>query len=846
MRHTELREIFFEYFKKAGHKIYPSISLIPDDASLLFTTAGMVQFKDMFLGLVKMVPPRAVSIQKCVRTSDIDRVGETARHLTFFEMLGNFSAGGYFKKEAIDLAWHFLTDTLKLDKSRLYATTHKNDAEARKLWKKILPEEKIVNLGDEDNFWTMGETGPCGYCSEIVYDLGEEVSCGKKNCFVGCDCDRWLEVWNLVFTEFDRQKDGSLKPLIQKNIDTGMGLERLLAVVNGLKSPYETEVLKPIADKVRANAKGNEIKHIRRICDHVRAAVFMIGDGVIPSNTGRGYVLRRLLRRAMVSAKKIGLGVSFNEVAGVVFDIFGDVYPGLKDAAAKILVILSGETEHFGKTLETGMQILENSMPQMRKEGKISAEVSFELYSTYGFPVELLGDIAKENSLTIDIDGFNRLIEDEKKRSRASWVGSGDADKADLKAIAARIGKTKFSGYDNLSRVSAVIEILFEHSGEAEIILDETPFYATAGGQIYDTGIMENEKFAGEVRDVYKIGETIFHKVAIKRGSLEKGDEVFCRVNEERRKAIERHHTATHILQMALRKVVGNEIRQAGSFVTDEYFRFDFTVSRRIADEELDKIEEIANSVILADLPVFKKNYGIEEAKKFPALHFFDEKYGDVVRVVTIGSEDPASAVSAEFCGGCHVRRTGEIGLLKIVSQRAIAQGVRRIEAVAGGAFLKLAKSKDNILSNLAEKLKTDMANIEKRVEKLLQESKSKKEEVKINKDEVMKKAQNLKGVPFVIFGGDFSPGQIPSVADKIADFFKGVIFVYSISQGKVSFVCKVSEKFLKSFQAKKFLEEVSLLTGTRSGGSAKFARGGGNAKNFSEKKVEEAILKIL
>ncbi|MCD6413009.1 MAG: alanine--tRNA ligase [Elusimicrobia bacterium] len=846
MKHTELRKIFFEFFEKEGHRVYPSISLVPDDSSILFTTAGMVQFKDMFLGFIKMSPPRAVSIQKCVRTSDIDRVGETLRHLTFFEMLGNFSAGGYFKKEAIDFAWRFFTEVLNLDVSRLYATVHRQDKEAFELWKKILPEEKIVKLGDEDNFWTMGETGPCGYCSEIIYDLGEEVGCGREDCFVGCDCDRWCEVWNLVFTEFDRQKNGVHRPLKQKNIDTGMGFERLLAVVNGLKSPYETEVLKPIVDEIVSASAKQEMKHIRRLADHIRAAVFIIGDGVIPSNTGRGYVLRRLIRRAMVSAKKIGLKISLSELAGSVFDIFGEVYPNLKENAAKILMILSGETDRFGKTLEEGMSILGNFI-KSGKKGKIPAEVSFELYSTYGFPIELLKDIAEENSLSVDMDGFNKIIKEEKKKSRATWAGSGTKDRGDLRAIASLTGPTTFRGYDILSLKSEVLAIVKKSPDEAEIVLKETPFYATSGGQIHDTGIIENESFRARVQDVFKTGDVIFHKISAIKGEIKEGDKILGRVDEARRRSIERHHTATHILQMALRKVIGDEVRQAGSFVTDEYFRFDFTVSRRIADEEIEEVENIANSVILSDLPVYKKNYGIEDAKKFAALHFFDEKYGDVVRVVTIGGEDPNGALSAEFCGGCHVRRTGEIGLLKITAQKAISQGVRRIEAVAGFAFLKYLEEREAILGNLSEKLKTDIFNIEKRVEKLIQEGKEKKESVKIEKEKILEKAGKIKGVPFVIFRGNFPPGQIPFAADKIAEFFDGVIFVYALSGKKVSYVCKVAKKFVEDgFSAGKFLKEVATLTSTKAGGAQKFARGGGDVAAFDEGKVRKAFEKTL
>ncbi|MFH1352651.1 MAG: alanine--tRNA ligase, partial [bacterium] len=740
MTHAELRKIFFEYFEKKGHRQYPSISLVPDDPTLLFTTAGMVQFKDMFLGIVKMKPPKAVSIQKCLRTSDIDNVGRTMRHLTFFEMLGNFSAGGYFKEEAIQLAWEFLTKDLKMDVSRLYATVHRKDKEAFEIWKKIIPAGRIVKLGDEDNFWAMAETGPCGYCSEIIYDMGEGAGCGKKDCSVGCSCDRWIEVWNLVFTEFDRNASGGLSHLAQKNIDTGMGFERLLMVLNGLKSTYETDVLKPLVDRIEASCKTRDLTHIRRLADHVRASAFIIGDGVSPSNTGRGYVLRRLIRRAMVSADKVGFKHSLTKLMTVVFDIFGDVYPALVPDSAGISLTLKNEEERFKKSLETGMEILKDALKKIRGKDIIPAALCFEMYATYGFPIELLEDIASSYKLSIDEKGFGELLEKEKEMSKTSWTGSGARDEKYLKSAAAEAGITPFRGYDTLNLRSKIVLILenekktdsVKKGAECEAVLSETPFYASSGGQVNDTGRISGGDFEAEVLDVYVVSGTVFHRLKVLKGSASFGDDVSCSVDEERRSAIERNHTATHLLQTALRSVIGAEVRQAGSAVTPDALRFDFTVSRKIEDEELDKVSEIVNKIILDDRDVYKKEYSASAAKKLKALHFFEEKYGEVVRIVTVGSENPDEAVSAEFCGGCHVSRTGRIGLLKITAQKAVAQGIRRIEAVTGFGVLKYLAENEALLSRISERLKTDVQGVEKKVEKLLLDGKNKKASVDI------------------------------------------------------------------------------------------------------------------
>jgi len=849
MTHIELRKIFFGFFEKKGHRRYSSMSLVPNDPTLLFTTAGMVQFKDMFLGIVKMEPPKAVSVQKCLRTSDIDNVGRTMRHLTFFEMLGNFSAGGYFKEEAIQLAWEFLTEELKMDVSRMYATVHHKDKEAFKIWKKILPAGRIVKLGDEDNFWAMAETGPCGYCSEIIYDMGEGAGCGKKNCFVGCDCDRWIEVWNLVFTEFDRDASGGMSRLAQKNIDTGMGLERLLMVSNGLKSNYETDVLKPVVDSIEASCKTRDLFHIRRIADHVRAIAFIIGGGVTPSNTGRGYVLRRLIRRALVSADKVGFKRSLTKLITVVFDIFGNVYPALVSDAAGITLTLKNEEERFKKSLETGMGILKDALKELKGKEIIPAALCFEMYATYGFPIELLKDIAGSYKLSIDEKGFRKLLERDRKMSKTSWTGSGARDEKYLKSAAAEAGITPFRGYDALNLRSKILLLLenekktdsVKKGAECEVILTETPFYASSGGQVNDTGRLSGDNFEAEVLDVYAVGGAVFHRVKVLKGSASAGDDVSGSVDEERRAAIERNHTATHLLQMALRKVVGPEVRQSGSAVTPDALRFDFTVSRRLEDEELDKVSEIVNRIILDDLKVCKKEYDAADAKKLKALHFFEEKYGEVVRIVTVGSDNPDEAVSAEFCGGCHVSRTGRIGLFKITAQKAVAQGIRRIEAVTGFGVLKELAEKESLLNRISERLKTNIQGVEKKVEKLLSDGKNKKASVDITPGEIKKSTDNIKNIPVVIYR---AAGEISSTADRILKDVKGVAFVWSVDKNKVSYVCKVSKGIAVSAGA--IAKKIAEKTNTKSGGSPGFARGGGESKGFNPEKLKEIITGVL
>ncbi|MBA3066090.1 alanine--tRNA ligase [bacterium] len=862
MTHEELRKCFLDYFTEQGHKLYPSISLVPDDQSLLFTTAGMVQFKDMFLGLIPMLPPKAVSIQKCVRTSDIEQVGLTARHLTFFEMLGNFSAGGYFKEEAIRLAWEFFTRVLRLDKEKLYATVHRDDAEAHKLWEKFLGEEKIVKLGDEDNFWEMGETGPCGYCSEIIYDQGASEGCGKKSCAPGCSCDRWLEVWNLVFTEFDKKKSGERVLLKQKNIDTGMGLERLLAVINGFKSNYETDLIKPIVDFVAENSSAGAAVHIRRIADHARAAVFMIDDGVLPSNTGRGYILHRLIRRAMVSSRKIKLKIPLYKAINPVFDIFGKAYPSLAQNASHIAMEIKNEEERFEKALETGMNILDSCMKEIKEKKCIPGELCFDLYTTYGFPVELIRDIAASYSFSVGEDVFERLTDESKEKSRSSWTGSGAADEKRLKSAAADAGETRFEGYDR-TELEAEVKMILAGDDEVKsifapktadagcgelseelVVLNRTPFYALSGGQASDEGSLKKDSFFARVLDVRRVGKTVFHRIKIIKGSLAVGDKVTCSVDIARRRNIERNHSATHLLQAALRRVAGGEVHQAGSAVDEAGLRFDFTVSGKISPEGLNEVENIVNSAVMDDMEVYKTEHSLEDAKKFTALHFFDEKYGDVVRLVAMGSPAPDNAFSAEFCGGCHVSRTGQIGLFKIVSHKALAQGIRRIEAVTGSGVMKFLSEKEALLQRSALKLKTPVNDIEKKIDKLLEDVKQKKKTGDSAGKALPRKIENLKGAFICRADNAASAAQ---AADEVFARENCLVFAYSLADGKFFFVCKASDKFIeKGFSAEKIASLFSELAGVRGGGSAKFARGGGIVSGMDAAKAEKMLDDIL
>ena len=740
MKGSEIRKRFLEFFERNGHTVVPSSALIPkDDPTLLFTNAGMVQFKNSFLGLEDRGYTRAASSQKCVRAggkhNDLENVGYTARHHTFFEMLGNFSFGDYFKRESIRWGWEFLTVELKLPKDRLWITIFENDDEAFEIWNKEVgvPADRIVRLGEESNFWMMGETGPCGPCSEILYDLGPNVGCGRAECSVACDCDRHLEIWNHVFTQFDRDQSGKLTPLPKPNIDTGMGLERLAAVVQGVYSNYDTDFFQPIirfVEKISGKTYGKDPEtdvSIRVIADHSRALTFLIGDGVLPSNEGRGYVLRRILRRAARHGKLLGLDKPFlHDAASVVIDEMKDPYFDLVDKESYIRKVIFNEEQRFTETLDAGLRMLNEEVALLKKEGKtvFPGEIVFKLYDTYGFPVDLTADIVRKDKITLDTEGFEKAMEAQREKARESWKGSGEQAVSDTyKKLSVKGVSTEFAGYKGVTKLRSQISAILINDQEAdsvskgeraEIIVERTPFYGETGGQIGDTGIISGKGFIFEVWDTQRpLENLVSHIGKVRKGKIKVGDKVTLNVDAGLRRAIEAHHSGTHILNAALKAVLGDHIKQSGSLVNPERLRFDFTHFSKIEDEELTRIEQLANEYIRRNVPVTTRILPREEAIKTGATAVFDEKYGAEVRVVQMGD------VSKELCGGTHVGRTGDIGFLKIVSESSVAAGVRRIEAVAGSEAVKYAEKMAEELKKAAGLFKASPEEISDRVEKL-------------------------------------------------------------------------------------------------------------------------------
>lgn len=866
MKSSTIRSEFLSFFKDRGATIVPSDSLIPSgDKTLLFTSAGMVQFKQHFLGQSKDTFTRAASCQKCFRTSDIEQVGITTRHLTFFEMLGNFSFGDYFKKEAIDWAWEFLTKNMQLPKDKLYITVYKDDDEAEKMWEKIVPKNRIIRMGDETNFWNMGETGPCGPCSEILIDLGPEMSCGKSTCGPSCDCDRHLEIWNLVFTQFDKQPDGTLKNLPRKNIDTGMGIERLVAAANGKKSVFETDLFMPIIEnaaeilKIKPDVKN--IQKLRMIADHSRAVTFLISDGILPSNEGRGYVLRRILRRALRQGKMFGYNKPFiNELTSTVFNIMEPAYPELSSKLSNIKAIVKLEEEKFLETLESGSDMLSDIIKvyKTKKAKVISGGDVFKLYDTYGFPQELTKEIAAENGLNIDEKGFKEEQKKAQEKSRAAWGGSGEKDITFYSVLHKKTGDTEFSGYQdyaNITEVSALVkdgkEVSEIKSGdEAEIILKKTPFYAESGGQASDKGTISTDNFEAEVKSVIKpTGNLFVHKVKVIKGSLKSKEKVNASIDIERRKQVERHHTATHLLHKALREMFGDHITQAGSLVEKDYLRFDFTHFAAIKKSDLIKIEQKINTVIRANMPVTVENMNINDARKEGAMALFGEKYGDNVRTVSVLDESEKCKFSMELCGGTHINRTGDIGIFKIVSESSVAAGVRRIEAVAGKSAEDYILKEEKDLIKSAELLNVSKDNLFERITKQIEEYKELEREYGFLKskaisgeiDNYIKEVQDVNGTKLLalnVNGVDVK--ALREMSDKLKAKLKSVVLIIvSKENEKTSFVVSLTDDYVKKgLNAGKIAKVFAADIAGSGGGKPDFAQGG--TKDFS--KVEKAI----
>jgi alanyl-tRNA synthetase len=859
MTGSEIREKFLQFFKDRGHAVVASSSLIPkDDPTLLFTNSGMVQFKNLFLGKEDRGYRRAASSQKSVRAggkhNDLENVGYTARHHTFFEMLGNFSFGDYFKKEAIEWAWDFLTGVMGLPKERMLITIYRDDDEAFEIWNKKMgiPADRIFRLGEKDNFWMMGETGPCGPCSEIIYDQGPETGCGRPECSVECDCDRFLELWNLVFTQFDRDAEGKFHPLPKPNIDTGMGLERLAAVIQGVKSNYECDLFREILQAIgrlsgRTYGDGREGDvSMRVIADHCRSVTFLIGDGILPSNEGRGYVLRRILRRAARHGKLLGMDKPFlHDLVPVVIEKMKNPYSDLPDKESYIRKVVFNEEQRFMETLDGGLRILNEEMERLRKEGKdtLPGGVVFKLYDTFGFPTDLTADAAKASGFGTDMAGFEKAMEIQREKARESWKGSGEEAVSDVyHGLSAKGISNTFVGYEGVTeavaRVTAILrkneEVPTLREGEnGEVFVDTTPFYGEVGGQIGDAGIIEGSEAVFDVWDTQKPLDTLFtHIGKMKKGELHVGDTVVMKVDVKARRATEAHHSGTHILQAALKQVLGDHVKQSGSLVNTERLRFDFTHFSRIEDEEMERVERIANAHIRDNEPVVTRVLPKEEAFQTGATAVFDEKYGDEVRLVQMGN------FSKELCGGTHVRRTGDLGFLKVLNESSVAAGVRRIEAVAGEEAVKYFRKVEGELRKASALLKTSPLEISERVDRLLKANRELEKEIAALKGKLAaRESTNLLDRVKVVNGVKTLAAEVAvedvkalrDLGDKLRDKMQsGVLLLGGRSGEKAMLLCMVTKDLTGRFHAGNIVKAVAPLVGGTGGGRPDMAQAGG------------------
>lgn len=853
MTGNEIRKAYLDFFESKKHLKLHSFSLVPEnDPSLLLIGAGMAPLKPYFTG--KLVPPsyRVTTSQKCIRTGDIDNVGRTARHHTFFEMLGNFSFGDYFKKEAITWAWEFLTEVLELDTNKLYVTVYPEDEEAYDIWHNIvgLADERIFKL--EDNFWEIGE-GPCGPDSEIFYDLGPERGCGKPICNVGCDCDRYLEIWNLVFTQFNKTKDGSYEPLEKKNIDTGAGLERLASVIQQKESNFETDLLFPIMQRVidvchgDYNNKEQKIA-VKVIGDHIRAVTMMIGDGILPSNEGRGYVLRRILRRAVRFGRVLGIEEAFlADLVDIVIDMYKEAYPELAERKELIKTVIATEEAQFSATLAQGLELLNAMIEDADGTGVLAGEKVFKLYDTFGFPVELTEEIVQEHGMTIDHDGFDTAMKAQQERARAARA-----------KVSAKVATPDTTGLDQSALVkdenavnARVVLIGIDGSAveRAEkdtaitIILDKTPFHAEGGGQIGDTGYITGPSGKAEVTDTKSLANGLTYMIAIvTEGSLSKGDEVDITVDKVRNLDIARNHTATHLLQAALRKVLGTHVNQAGSLVTPERLRFDFTHFSPMTNEELAEVEKEVNRQIMKNVDLEIEEMPVDDAIKKGAMALFGEKYGDIVRVVNV------PGFSCELCGGSHVPNTSVIGSFRIVGESGTGTGIRRIEAVTGKAAHERAVADAVLLQEAATLLKSKEEDIPAKIEQLLTALKEAEREVAqlshklatSSLDDILAAKEEIHGVSVTAASvtADSAEG-LRDMADMVLDKVGGIVLLGAVQGDKVSFVCKVDKELTKQgYHAGKIVKAAAVAAGGGGGGRPDMAQAGGK----DPQKLEEAL----
>ena len=848
MKTAEIRQKFLSYFESHGHSIQQSASLVPhNDNTLLFVNSGMVPFKDIFTGATKSSFNRAVSCQRCVRAggkhNDLDNVGYTARHHTFFEMLGNFSFGDYFKSEAIRFAWSFLTEEIKLPKERLWVSIYKDDDEAFDIWVNEIgfPADRISRCGENDNFWQMGDTGPCGPCSEIFYDHGEHIAGGPPGTPEE-DGDRFIEIWNLVFMQFERQPDGELEPLKSKGVDTGMGLERLAAVMQHENNNYDIDSFKELTkDIVKLTPKTEKVQDsnasVRVIADHIRSTAFMVVDGIIPSNEGRGYVLRRIIRRAIRHGHKLGINKTFfYKLVSTLAKQNKSAYPELISVQSSVEKILKKEEERFAQTLDIGMDILNNAINELSGE-EISGEVAFKLYDTYGFPVDLTADVARERDLTIDMKSFETEMMLQKQRARKA--GDFDSKKSSVSISDA----TEFLGYElyeNKATVKAVIRNnksvnKVNEGEEAIIVLDKSSFYGESGGQSGDHGSISIKGSQFQVSDTQKQASNAFEHYGIQSiGSLKVGDKVEAKIDLKRRKKIMNNHSATHLLHEALRQILGDQVHQKGSLVESDKLRFDFSHDEVVSRSEIDKIELLVNEQILGNSKVTTEETDIDSAKNKGAMALFGEKYGDLVRLLTMGDEN----FSVELCGGTHVERLGDIGRFKIISESGISAGIRRIEAITGIEAYELDKKNENDINQIVNLTKSSNLKVTEKVKQLISNQKTLEKQIATyqkqlagdQSDDLIEKAIDINGVKVLATEvTDVAAKDLRDLADKLKDKLgSAVVVLASISNNKVSLVSSVTKNLTDKYQAGSILNHVAIQIGGKGGGRADMAQGGG------------------
>jgi alanyl-tRNA synthetase len=843
MTTSEIRASFLEFFRKNGHAVLPSSSLVPhNDPTLLFTNAGMVQFKDLFLGKEVRDFSRAATAQRCVRAggkhNDLENVGYTARHHTFFEMLGNFSFGDYFKREAIHFAWNYITGTLEIPKDRLWVTVYTEDDEAERIWVEEIGVDptRCTRMGEKSNFWAMGDTGPCGPCSEIFYDHGPDVAGGPPGTPEE-EGDRYVEIWNLVFMQYDRSSDGVLVPLPKPSVDTGMGLERVAAVMQGVHSNYDIDLFKSLI-RAAADVAGTQdlqSASLRVIADHIRACTFLIIDGVVPSNEGRGYVLRRIIRRAIRHGYKLGQTQPFfHKLVSTLVQEMGSYYAELRTGEARAAQVLAQEEIRFAETLATGMALLDAETAKL-KSSVIPGETVFKLYDTYGFPADLTADIARERGLTIDQAGFDVAMEAQRGRARAASKFG-----ADLRDTIKLAGKTDFSGYDRVADSARVTSLIFDGAvvdvlrpgQEGQVVLDHTPFYAESGGQIGDTGILLGANARFIVRDTQKIGASFAHVGVLEKGELRAGDAVDAQVDQERRKAIALNHSATHLLHAALRKTLGKHVEQKGSLVAADRLRFDFSHTQALTPDELRQVEDLVNSEIRENAPVETRVMALDDAKAAGAMSLFGEKYDSDVRVLSIGD------FSMELCGGTHVERAGDIGLFKITGESGVAAGVRRVEALTGRGAYEWVVHTDQVLRDIAAMLRGSREDVDEKVRELVERSRRLEKEVQQLKSKLAsgqggdlsagaKDVGGIKVLAAQIDGADVR--SLREALDRLKDKLgSSVIVLGSVQEGKVLLVAGVSDDLVARLKAGEIAGLVAAKVGGRGGGRADFAQAGG------------------